>query len=447
MVMQPQGLIETPAGVQAFFETPDFEQEPFAVRFASRNRVQSWMSGVEILKDKKDEIVALVCQETGKSTGLAEAEFQAAVSFALLIANACLGEVGAQLRSAQTRKSVTLGRVPLGNAVLISSYNTPLPNLLWKLAPSYLAGNKSLVCPSQYVFESTKKALECFYDGGVSDSDVAFTNGNPSLAEFATKVDSVRLVSFTGSNSVGKQISKNCADNHPKLILEMGGTNPLVVLPSANISKAAEAVAQSAISNGGQRCAAGTIVLAHSAIAKALQDELILKLESDPFAGQLADQNTPLISDFARSKHDDFIESQRQAGATVTRFPAAARAGSSVPALLDAIQDPRKACSEELFSPMIRFLEINTLQEAIFFANSLPLRLTAAVWTNNLSDLKFAEEHLEFGLINFNGPTFGSEPNFPFGGMGRSGNGTRDAGFGALEEYSQTRIWTMVDPG
>ncbi len=447
MVTQTQGLISTPSGVKAFFETLDFEQEPFAVRFASRNRVQRWISGVEILNTKKDEIITLVCQETGKSTGLAEAEFQAAVSFALLTANACLGEVGAQLRSAQTRKSVTLGRVPLGDAILISSYNTPLPNLLWKLAPSYLAGNKSLVCPSPHVFESTKRALECFYEGGVSDSDVAFTNGDPSLAEFATKVDSVRLVSFTGSNSVGKQISRNCADNHPKLILEMGGTNPLVILPSANISKAAEAVAQSAISNGGQRCAAGTIVLAHSAIVKELRDELILKLESHPFASQLADQNTPLISDFARNKHDLFIESQRQAGATVSLFPAAAKSGSTTPALVENIKDMLQVCSEELFSPVIRFMEVKTTQEAIHYANSLPLRLTAAVWTNNLSDLKVAEENLEFGLINFNGPTFGSEPNFPFGGMGRSGNGTRDAGFGALEEYSQTRIWTMVDPG
>lgn len=445
MVSRPIHVLQSTQEIQEFLSADEECGEAFSLRFASRSRVQRWLSGVELLKKNKTQIVSMVCSETGKSVALAEAEFQAAITFAELTAYACFAEVGSQIRSAQSAKQVTVARAPLGNAVLISSYNTPLPNLLWKLAPSYLAGNRSLVCPSQYVLGSTQRALECLFEAGISSSDLAHTDGSPDLAEFASRQPSVRLISFTGSNAVGRKISENCAKFHPKLILEMGGTNPILVLPTANVEKAAEAIALSAVSNGGQRCAAGTIVLAHSAVASKLRDQLVNTMSQGSFADTLMHQNTPLISEPARQKHEDFIESQIRSGSSVIRFDSLALANASTPVLIENMVDPADACSEELFSPAIRFIEVESLADAISFANKLPLRLTAAVWTGALSEMIKAQERLEFGLVNVNGPTFGSEPNFPFGGMGVSGNGTRDAGFNALIEYSQTRVWTLVD--
>jgi aldehyde dehydrogenase (NAD+) len=413
-------------------------------KFASRTRAITFLKGLDLVESTRQEINRKVMQETGKNLALANSEFDAAMSFARQTAYACFGTVGTRLNSAAEGKYVSVDRVPFGPAVLISSYNTPVPNLFWKLAPSYLAGNTSLVCPSAHVSGSAALVLQCLYEVGVGQEQVSFTDGSVSCAEAAVKSPFAKLISFTGSNKVGQRVARDSAINHPRLILEMGGTNPLVVLSSANFLLAAEAALLSAFSNGGQRCAAGSIVLVQDSVYDEFSGILRDKLSSPDFMKTISDTNTPLICDESRLAYERFVERETGAGATAEFLEAAATEISSKPVILSGFRDPLSACSQELFSPIMRIVRFNQAADALNFANSLPLRLTSAVWTERTSELNFFRDKLDFGLINFNGPTFGAEPNFPFGGMGSSGNGSRDAGFNALESYSQSMIWTMV---
>jgi alpha-ketoglutaric semialdehyde dehydrogenase len=413
-------------------------------KFASRSRVEAFLKGVDVVDSKRDLINRKVMEETGKSQALANSEFDAALSFARQTAYACFATVGATINSAVEGKYVSVDRVPFGPAVLISSYNTPLPNLFWKLAPSYLAGNISLICPSAHVAGSAALVLECLFEGGVPQDQASLTDGAIASAEAAVKSRFTKLISFTGSNRVGQIIARDSAQHHPKLILELGGTNPLIVLPSANLLLAAEAALLSAFSNGGQRCAAGSIALVQDSVYEEFSEILGDKLTSPDFLAKITEINTPLVSPEARAAHQDFLARAMQQGANAEYLDTDDSGSSSVPVILSGFRDALVACSSEVFSPILRMVKFSQAQDAATFANSLPLRLTSAVWTDRNSELNFFRERLDFGLINFNGPTFGAEPNFPFGGMGGSGNGSRDAGFNALESYSQSMIWTMV---
>ena len=415
-----------------------------SLAFASRQRVELLLKGLEILKTERASIISQVMLETGKSESLAESEFDAALSFSEQTAFTCFSSTGDVLKSSLQEKHVSVERVPMGTAVLITSYNTPMPNLFWKLAPSYLAGNSSLVCPSPHVATSSQMAINCLYRAGVSSNEIAVTNGDSRIASQATMSSNVNLVSFTGSNEVGKTISRNTSAHHPKLVLELGGTNPLIVLESASLGLAARVALRSAFSNGGQRCAAGSIVLVQNSVYELFMGALKQAVRDPDFERALREENTPLISSENKKSCDEFVAKASSLGADVIRFPALASESASIPSLITKIPSPLEVCSEELFSPIMRVVKVDSMEEAVKFANSLPLRLTSAVWTQRVSELSYLKDSLDFGLINFNGPTFGAEPNFPFGGMGNSGNGSRDAGFQALATYSQTRIWTLV---
>ena len=412
--------------------------------FASRDRVNRFLKALDLIEANREILNHQVMQETRKHPSLVDAELDSALSFARQVAHSAFASAGNVIKSATEFKYVSVDRVPLGCAILITSYNTPMPNLFWKLAPSYLAGNLSLVCPSPYVAKSALMVIQILYEAGIDKSDVAITNGDSALAEFATKSSMVNLISFTGSNEVGRVISINAAPNHPKLILELGGTNPSIITDTARTDEACRAVLLSAFSNGGQRCAAGSVAVVYQSIYETFLAEMLSMTRDSDFQTSLRILNTPPISEGSASAHKAFLSKEESKGATVIQLADLATDLGSVPAIVCDSPRPVETCSEEIFSPVIRLVTVEGREEAIRFANKLPLRLTSAVWTSDISELNHFKNHLDFGLINFNGPTFGAEPNFPFGGMGRSGNGSRDAGFNALESYSQTRIWTMV---
>lgn len=446
MVMLEEFPMQSVDQVDNFLSTAHDSHLRSRNKFAARSRVNAFLKGLEAVESKRDLINRQVIKETGKSLALANSEFDAAISFARQTAYACFSAVGTTINSGVDSKYVSVDRVPLGPAVLISSYNTPLPNLFWKLAPSYLAGNLSLVCPSPYVSGSAAMVLENLFEGGVARDQISLTDGAISSSEAAVKSPFTKLISFTGSNRVGQIISRDSATNHPRLILELGGTNPLIVLSSADLSAAAEAAAISAFSNGGQRCAAGSIVLVQDSVYEEFSKMLRERLSSIDFARSISEINTPLISAESRLAHQGFVDREIAGGAKADLLEGLGSSTSSQPVVMSGFKNPLEACSTEVFSPIMRIVRFDQALDALNFANSLPLRLTSAVWTDRNSNLNLFRERLDFGLINFNGPTFGAEPNFPFGGMGSSGNGSRDAGFNALESYSQSMIWTMVSP-
>jgi acyl-CoA reductase-like NAD-dependent aldehyde dehydrogenase len=411
--------------------------------FGSRVRVEKFLHALDMVEANKHEICQLVCDETGKSMQLSQSEFSAALTFGRMLCYATMGQVGYVTTSSSIKKSVTIKRHSLGPALLVCAYNTPLPNLMWKLAPSFLAGNYSLVCPSPYVARSARTFVSLLSQAGIVNEEISVTNGDPILSEYATGLPQFRLISFTGSRQIGERVSKKSSANFPKLILELGGVNPIVIGSTSNLSSAAEASLISAFSNGGQRCAAGSLVLCRESEFLAFNQEITSLCQRPDFIETVQSINTPLISAAARERHHKFLDDVVESGAAVEVLSGMADGAATEPVLVRGLTSTSNLAHSELFSPVLRIIKVANLEESVEFANMTDLRLTAAIWTESIYEYADLMGRMKVGLINLNSFTFGSEPNFPFGGLGMSGNGSRDAGFSALEEYSQTVVRTV----
>lgn len=442
MVTLDTSPISSTQEMDAFFQSRPSRPNSRDDGFASSRRSAIVGRFIELLKENRRAIVELTISETGKSDRLAQNEFDAALRFARLCQASSEHTVGALLRSIDDSKHVQLQFVPSGIALLISAFNTPLPNIFWKLMPSFMAGNRSILCPSPHVSRSAEFVVRCLWEAGASHLEVAVTSGDPALAEYGSRSASVNLISFTGSNRVGKLVSSNSSLNHPRLILEMGGTNPTIVFPASDPSLAARSCLISAFSNGGQRCASGSIALVHEDVFDDFREALLELANDSQFTSLIDEENTPLIDGTALKRHEEFLQKSADLGLEVHSIASSFRS-DAIPSIVWGVDEAPSLCSQELFSPILRVVRLKDSQELLEFANGLPLRLTSSVWTEKIEDWMSAIQELDFGLINLNGPTFGAEPNFPFGGMGSSGNGSRDAGFDAVKNYAQTRIWTM----
>jgi aldehyde dehydrogenase (NAD+) len=443
MVRANQKPVTTTLEVDKFIVSAQSLISETSTKFGDRVRTEKLLEAIHRMEGCKTELVSLVSEETGKSLQLSISEFDAAVQYTKMLCYGTLGEGGYLTSSNKQEKSVEIKSAPFGLALLITAYNTPLPNLFWKLAPSFLAGNYSLFCPSPHVYSSAKKVIDLFHASGITPEEISVTDGNPQIADYASRRPEFRLISFTGSVEVGKKVSSNCSQSYPKLILELGGVNPTIIGSTSSVLEATKAALTSAFSNGGQRCAAGSIVICTDSSFPEFENCIEELKNSKDFRSELQLINTPLISEASTTKHIDYLNRVRKDGGVVTELGEFSNEKSIKPALVREIRSNSSLSFEEVFSPILRIFRASDIREAIDLANRSPLRLTAAFWTDSLSEARLANEQLSYGLVNLNGFTFGSEPNFPFGGLGLSGNGSRDAGYFAPREYAQTIVRTI----
>ena len=406
------------------------------------NAARILISACNKLRQRKDEINEAVFLETGKPESLIEGEFETAINFMIGLAGLAQFRNGQVIPSINPRKIVYTRNEPYGIAVLITSHNTPIPNYAWKLAPSFLSLNSSVLKPSEFTSLSAQKFCETFLESSPPEFMVNLIHGGPETV--AALLDKrPELVSFTGSFRTGlviKELSKNYS---PKLILEMGGSNPIIVCSSANLEKAARAIVESAFSNSGQRCASGRRLLVKSELKDQLVDyirkflaELIDRTPQSSFSGFL-------VNDKSKETHNGLIQKFRDSGSHVEVFPSKSSSldGQCVdPALVVYERGSQRAIKEEIFSPILSIEEFETNDEALGIANNSEYALAASVWTRDMQEAHLYSSYLKAGVVNINGPTHGAEFQFPFGGQKNSSNGTKEVGMNCLAEYSFEKV-------
>jgi len=214
----------------------------------------------EELALETDALVKLVREETGKQSSLAHGELAAAIEMAEMMAAYGRFASGALFPSAIPGRQIRVERVPHGVAALIVAFNTPLPNYAWKVFPALMAGNSAILKPSPHTPLSAQLFVDVLHRSGVPHGVLQIAQGGAETAQALVTGD-VNLVSFTGSYDAGVAVSEAAAGSLKKLILELGGSNPLIVCDDADIAQAVTTALQSAYSNAGQRCAAGSRIL------------------------------------------------------------------------------------------------------------------------------------------------------------------------------------------
>ena len=407
-----------------------------------------------MMRARQGEIAEIVSLETGKSRKDALGEAGAAIEMGFFVAGEGRRFYGKTTTSASPNKAALIMRQPLGVAGLIIAANTPIANVAWKAFPALLCGNSAILKASEDTPISAWAAAKMFHEAGVPAGvfNVVHGFGKEAGAPLVEHAD-VDIVSFTGSCEVGRYIQRTAGERLAKVCLELGGKNPLIVCDDANLERAAEGATLAAFSNAGQRCAAGSRILVFDAVYDRFKQMLLDRTATLRVGPGDEDDFGPVINEEQLQNMVKSVERAKKNGATVLaggqRLTDEAHKNGfyMAPTLIEGAKAGDEISETELFGPISILYRVTNFEEAIAVANASPFGLTAAVYTQSVNRAMTFLARIQAGVGVVNGPTYGSEPHMPFGGLKQSGNGAREAGTEALDVYSDWKtIYINHDP-
>jgi phenylacetaldehyde dehydrogenase len=317
-----------------------------------------------------------------------------------------------------------------------------------KIAPALAAGCAVILKPAEQTPLTALRLAQLVMEVGFPEGAFNLLTGTGEEAGAAlTEHPGVDKVTFTGSTEVGRAIIRAAAGNFKRVTLELGGKTPVIVLPDADLEKAAMGAARSIFTNAGQICNAGSRLYAHAKVFDNLvervadyADRIVLGSGLDP-----STQMGPVVSEEQQQRIQGYVESGLQQGATrITKRSAADARGYFVqPTVLTNTTASMRVVREEIFGPVLcamRFEE-SDLSQIAAQANASDYGLGAVVWTNNLSAAHHLVRKLKAGTVRVNGG--GLDPALPFGGFKHSGWG-RENGRAGIEAYTELKSVAMA---
>ncbi|MEH6373119.1 aldehyde dehydrogenase family protein [Streptomyces sp. KLMMK] len=386
------------------------------------------------------ELAALAVREVGKPLAEARAEVARTAAIWRYYAQAPYEPTGAVHETAGGPGLLLTRRRPHGVAGLITPWNFPFAIPSWKAAPALAAGNAVVLKPApeatacalrlaELVQQAVPAAVFTVVPGGA-------TEGNAVLA-------TADAVSFTGSTAVGGVVTRDTTARGIPVQAETGGLNAAIVLPDADIGRAAAHIAAAVAGYAGQKCTATSRVIAVGAALNPLREALADALRALP-VGDPADPDTvcgPLISARARGRFD-----QALSGASVLAAGAAPEGPGwyAAPTVAEKVPAGHRLLTEEVFAPVAALLPADDLAHAVRISNSVPYGLVTSVHTGGLEAALHGLDGLDTGMIRVNAPSTGVDFHLPFGGTKASGHGPREQGRAALEFYTSSRTYTLA---
>jgi acyl-CoA reductase-like NAD-dependent aldehyde dehydrogenase len=400
------------------------------------------------LREHQDKVARLVAQETGKSLKDARAETGAAIEMGMFLAGEGRRFYGRTTTSAIPNRTALTVRQPLGVAGLIIAANTPIANVAWKVFPALLCGNAAVLKAAEDTPLSAWAFARIARAAGLPAGllNVVHGFGEEAGVPLVESPD-VDLISFTGSTAVGRYIAQAAGARLAKVCLELGGKNPLIVCDDADLDAAAEAAVLSAFSNAGQRCAAGSRIIVFQAVYAAFRERLIARVARLRVGCQDEDDFGPVINEGQLASMCAAIDAARRDGVTVLtggrRLIGPGYDGGYFlePTLLENATPESAISRAELFGPISVLYQVPDFDAALRLAHDSPYGLTASIHTGSIHRAMAFLARVRSGVAVVNGATYGSEPHLPFGGLGESGTGWREAGTEALDVYSE---WKTV---
>lgn len=336
------------------------------------------------------------------------------------------GEVleGGSFEAASKKKIAIVRREPVGLVLAISPFNYPVNLAGSKIAPALIAGNVVALKPPTQGSISGLLLAEAFAEAGLPAGVFSTITGKGSvIGDYIVEHQAVNFINFTGSTPIGERIGK-LAGMRP-IMLELGGKDSAIVLEDADLDLAAKNIVGGAFGYSGQRCTAVKRVLVMDSIADALAEKVraeILKLT----VGQPEDDAdiTPLIDTAAADFVEGLIKDAADKGAVA--LTEIKRDDNLIcPVLFDKVTTDMRLAWEEPFGPVLPFIRVSSIEEAIQISNQSEYGLQASIFTNNFPRAFAIAEQLEVGTVHINNRTQRGTDNFPFLGAKKSGAGTQ----------------------
>ncbi|MFJ3312762.1 MAG: aldehyde dehydrogenase [Kocuria rhizophila] len=344
---------------------------------------------------------------------------------------------------------------PLGVVGAVLPWNFPLSMLTWKLGPALAAGCSVVVKPPELSSLTTLRFAELATEAGLPDGVL---NVVPGLGHVAGKAlglhPDVDLITFTGSNEVGRRFLEYSAQsNLKKVVLELGGKAPQIVLADNRdrLAEVAADLAGAAFGNNGQNCTAGSRILVDRSIMEEFTAELVKATEAEWIVGDPMDESTTLgslIEESALERCRSYVDEAAAAGARVVTGGHQVCEGSGgwfyAPTVVTDVREDMAIAREEIFGPVTVLIPFDGVKDALRIANDTDFGLAANVWGRDLDDVLFLARRIKAGTVSVNGYSEG-DISTPFGGYKQSGFGGRDNGMEAFEQYTEVKtIWLSL---
>jgi succinate-semialdehyde dehydrogenase/glutarate-semialdehyde dehydrogenase len=402
--------------------------------FEKRSRLM--LRAAEILEAEKDAFGSLMTAEMGKPrrAGIEEASKCAwACRYYSEHAQAFLSD-----EAVPTEKTRSFIRYqPLGPVLAVMPWNFPFWQVFRFAAPALMAGNVGLLKHASNVPQCAVAIETIFRRAGFPEGVFqTLLIGADAVAQVIGD-DRVAAVTLTGSEAAGSRVARDAGERLKKTVLELGGSDPFIVMPSANLDEAIRIAIKARNINNGQSCIAAKRFIIHRDIADQFERRFVQGMQElqvgDP-SSEATDVG-PLATAAIRDMLDEQVRKSIAAGARLlTGGRKIVRAGNFYePTVLTDIPPNAPAYTEELFGPVASLFRVNDIDEAIRIANDIGFGLGSCAWTNVESErVRFIDE-LEAGLVFINGMV-ASDPRLPFGGVKRSGYG-RELGVHGIREF------------
>ncbi len=404
----------------------------------------------EILVRRKEEFAREMTPEMGKVLKETRGDVQEAIDMSFYMAGEGRRSFGQTTPSELPNKFAMCLRQPVGVVAAITPWNFPMAIPAWKVMPALVSGNtlvfKSAADTPKSVWNLTKVLEEAGLPPGVMNT--IFGNGGEAGAPLVEH-PGIDLISFTGSNEVGREISAKAAKGGKRLHLEMGGKNAIIVLDDADLDLALDGIIWSAFGTTGQRCTAASRLIVQRGVLDKFTKLLVARTESLRL-GHGLDEGTdvgPLVNEEQLRKVDGYMEVARQDGATIACGGTIANEGPLAkgfffrPTILTDVRPEMRVAQEEIFGPVAAVIAVDSLKEAVAVNNGVRFGLSTSVYTRDVNQAFRAIEGIDTGVVYVNAGTIGAEVHLPFGGTGDTGNGHREAGQAALDTYTE---WKTV---
>jgi len=412
-----------------------------------------------LVRANVDALAQLVTREIGKPITEARGEVQEIVD----TCDFFLGEgrrlYGQTVPSEMPDKQLFTFRVPVGVAAIITAGNFPVAVPSWYLVPALLCGNAVVWKPAEYAAASAAALAELVRRSGVPDGvfDVVDADGEATFDGLSAALDAglVDKVGFTGSSAVGSRIGELTGRHLQTPCLELGGKNPMVVAPDADLPLAVEGALFGGFGTAGQRCTSLGTAIVHESVYDSFVDSLDKAL-SDAVIGDPTRTDVlygPLLADRFATRFEEYLgwigDHHRVlgSGGRIGRIgpgnPRPGFAGDPAkglyyhPVLVAGVRPDDALFSTETFGPIVGVLPYRDLDEAIALANAPGYGLSSSIYTNDPRSAFAFRAGVSAGMVSVNNSTSGAEAHLPFGGNGRSGNGSRQSGMWVLDQFTR----------
>ena len=409
--------------------------------FADRSR---WMTrAAEIIEAEKEALGSLMTLEMGKTLGSAIAEAEKCAGTCRYYAQHAEKFMADEIIQTAASKSY-IHYQPLGIVLAVMPWNYPFWQVFRFIAPGLMAGNVGLLKHASNVPQCALKIEDVLLRAGFPDGVFQTLLIGAAQVDRILNDPRVAAATLTGSEQAGIQVGVSAAKRIKKVVLELGGSDPFLIMPSANFEEAAATAVKARVLNNGQSCIAAKRFIVHEQIADQFEKEFIRRMEAlklgDPFDAK-TDVGPLATADAVKDLQTD-VQKTVDAGAKLLTGgkPVSGPGNFYPPTVLTNIPKESPAYREEFFGPVASIFRVKSIDEALAIANDSRFGLGASAWTNDPSERERFINDLEAGMVFIN-QMVASDPRVPFGGVKASGHGRELGPYGIREFTNAKTVW------